>query len=317
MEGEAAGRESKGKGKGKDAEPNPEGTPGHDAADKQPAGALLPQMVQSAASFLLSAPPGAGLGGGSEKGEPSRAVEALARAGESSVQLRSNIPSGGTMRTGQAQEHISREEASFAAFLDSEDAPMLSEPHGSQAGWQSAVPGSCAFSMVAKAEEPASNSVAEQQAKDGADVVALLSRDGDLDQVFEHVSHPPSQNDLAGLRKALFGEDPDQSSSTIAWDNILNFIPEYLQAETATLGDDRSMHLGVSDAGEAWQTWVGQWSRVLTSYQDEVWGDLGALVDEARTEIQRIEGTKPGQKPPEPTALLRLRAVLGHLRGAS
>jgi hypothetical protein len=274
-------------------------------------------MAQSAASFLLSGPPGTSLGSGGEKGESSRAVEALARAGESSVQLRSNIPSGETMRTGQAQEHISREEASFAAFLDSESVPMLSEPHGLEPAWQSAVPNSHVVSTLAEAKEPPSNSVAEQQAKDGADVVALLSSDGDVDQVFEHVNQPPSQNELAGLRKALFGEDPDQSSAPIAWDNILNFIPEYLQAQTITPGDDLFMHLGTSDAGEACQTWVGQWSRVLTSYQDEVWGDLGALVDEARTEIRRIEETKPGQKPPEPTALLRLRAILGHLRGVA
>jgi hypothetical protein len=164
-----------------------------------------------------------------------------------------------------------------------------------------------------------SQSAAEQEAKDGADVVALLSSDGNLDDVFDHVNENTSQEDLAGLRKALFGDGTDEGTSRIAWDNVLNFIPAYLQTPSAPgsrPGDGLSMHLGVADTEEAWQTWIGEWSRVLVSYQDEVWGDLGALVDEARVEVQRIAEAEPGEKPPEPTALLRLRAILGHLRGA-
>jgi hypothetical protein len=184
--------------------------------------------------------------------------------------------------------------------------------------WRSVVPGS-ATPRATGSREPASRSVAEQEARDGADVAALLSSDGDLDQVFDHTNEPPAPNDLAALRKALFGEGAGHGmSGSISWDNVLNFIPEYLQAPMAPgirPGDQLSSHLGTSDTGKAWQTWIGQWSRVLTSYQDEVWGDLSALVDEARAEVQRIEDAKPGETPPEPTALLRLRAILGHLRG--
>jgi hypothetical protein len=225
---------------------------------------------------------------------------------------------------GQTQEHIAQEEASFAAFLDSGSVPMLSEPGGMEDegyAWQSAVPDPTVL-RATTAVGRATQSTAEQEAKDGADVVALLSGGGDLDHVFEHVNEPPSKEDLAGLRKALFGEGVDHETSPVAWDDVLNFIPEYLQAQ-ATLGarpgpgDEVAMHLGTSDPEEAWQMWIGQWSRVLTSYQDEVWGDLGALVDEARTEVRRIEEAAPGEKPPEPTALLRLRAILGHLRGAN
>jgi hypothetical protein len=77
------------------------------------------------------------------------------------------------------------------------------------------------------------------------------------------------------------------------------------------------MHFGAVDADEARQTWISQWSRLLTSYQDEVWGDLGDLVEEARTEVQRMEEARPDEKPQEPKALLRLRAILGHLRSVS
>ncbi len=322
MADETARRESKGKGKG--AEPSkPEEVPGHGVEEKRDAGASLHRMAQSAASLLMSGPPGAGLGGGNEKGESSRPGAALARAGESSVQLRSTAPSGGSgaMRMGQAEEHIAQEEASFAAFLDSGSVPILSEPSGleDEGAWHSAVSGPSVSGSTRKIERP-TQSITEQEAKDGADVVTLLSRGSDLDEVFRHVNEPPSQEDLAGLRKALFGEGADHGASPVAWDDVLNFIPEYLQAHAAPPGarpgDDLLMHLGTLDPDEAWQTWIGQWSRVLTSYQDEVWGDLGALVDEARTEVRRIEEAAPGEKPPEPTALLRLRAILGHLRGA-
>jgi len=318
MEDQASKREAK--GKGKEAAAKSEGTAGHGAAERKDAGTSLHQMAQSAASFLMSGPPTAGLGSGNEKGESTRAGEALARAGESSVQLRSTVPGGQAMRLGQTQEHIAQEEASFSAFLDSESVPMLSEPSGleDEGAWQSTAPGPT-ISGAPRTTEPASQSVAQQQARDGADVVALLSSDGDLDHVFEHVNEPPTQADLAGLRQALFGEGAETGTPPVAWDNVLNFIPEYLQAHAAPgirLDDQLAMHLGSPDAEEGWQAWVGQWSRVLTSYQDEVWGDLGALVDEARTEIRQIKEAAPGEKPPEPTALLRLRAILGHLRGA-
>lgn len=322
-EDESAGRDAKGKGKGKDVGPDQAATPGHDATEGKGSGSLLPRVAQSAASlpsFLLSGPPGAaGLGGGNEKGESSRTSEALTRVGDSSVQLRSSAPGGGTMRMGQTQEHIAREEASFAAFLDSESAPTLTGPGELEGAWQSAV-GATTVSPAANTTGPPARSVAEQQARDGAEVVALLSGDGDLEPVFDSAGELPSQGDLDGLRKALFGDEADQSSPAIPWDSVLNFIPEYLRGQTAAEtrpGDALSMHMGTTDAGEAWQTWIGQWSRVLTSYQDEVWGDLSALVEEARAEVRQMEETKPGEKPPEPTALLRLRAILGHLRGGS
>ncbi|KAK4144635.1 uncharacterized protein C8A04DRAFT_27571 [Dichotomopilus funicola] len=293
---------------------------GDDAADLQASGTSLPQMVQSAASFLLSGPPaGSGLGASDEKGGSSRVGEALARAGESSVQLRSNLPApgGATLRSGQAQDHIAQEEASFSAFLNSDNAPALTVPEEMQNAWQPAAPRS-AIPAAERAEQPNSHSVAEQQARDGNDVVAMLSGDGDLEQVFAEVGAAPSPSDLANLREALFGEGAENRVPSSAWDNVLNFIPEYLRAaptESIGPGDPVSQHLGTSNTGEAWESWLDQWSRVLTSYQDEVWGDLNALVEEARAEVQQIEEIKPGDKPIEPTALLRLRTILGHLRG--
>ncbi|KAK3299108.1 uncharacterized protein B0H64DRAFT_91251 [Chaetomium fimeti] len=313
MDGDASRAESKDKGKGKadGAGASSDEAPSHTTDRTKSAGTSLPRMAQSAASFLLSGPPGEGLGASHEKGDSSRVSKALARAGESSVQLRPNAQRGAAMRMGQAQEHIAQEEASFSAFLDSGSAPMLSEPSSMENAWQSAVPRAPTAGAIGTLE-PVPLSVAEQEARDGVDVATLLSGHGDLDQVFDHANEPPALDDLAGLREALFGERAGQgSSSPIAWDDVLNFIPEFLRAPDNQL----SMHMGTSHMDEAWQTWIDQWSRVLTSYQDEVWGDLGSLVEEARSEVRRIEEAKPGEKPPEPTALLRLRAILGHLRG--
>jgi hypothetical protein len=154
---------------------------------------------------------------------------------------------------------------------------------------------------------------------DGAHVVALLSSGDDFDDVFCSVDEPASREELERLRKALFDEPIDGGTSAIAWDNALNFVPEFLQIPAAPgtqPGDDLTLHMGATDANEAWQAWIGQWSRVLTSYQDEVWGDLGGLVDEARTEVEQMQRAGPGENSREPKALLRLRAILGHLRGA-
>ncbi|KAL2255989.1 hypothetical protein VTK26DRAFT_2380 [Humicola hyalothermophila] len=323
MENQASSRDSKGKGK--------DTTPNHlrdttsrlnEATERVGSRGLLPRMAQSAATLpasLLSGPPGSELNRRGEKGESSRAGEAIVRAGESSAQFRSNIPSGGSMRAGQTQEHIAQEEASFAAFLDSEAAPTLSAPGEMEQAWESAASSATGQLPGSRTLERLPQSVVEQEAKDGADVVALLSNDNGLGSVFESVDAPPSEMDLSELRKALFGEETNHGASPIAWDNVLNFIPEYLRGETAggiQSGDHLSMHLGTTDADEGWQTWISQWSRVLTSYQDEIWGDLNALVEEARAEIQRVQEARAGEKPPEPKALLRLRAILNHLRGA-
>ncbi|KAK4117044.1 hypothetical protein N656DRAFT_764351 [Canariomyces notabilis] len=305
------------KGKGKDVESitqesPPEGSTAQSSTTRTSLAANIAQSAAALPSFLLSGPPAGGLGD-NEKAESSRTGELLARAGESSVQLRSNTLGGEAIKPAHTEEHVAREEASFAAFLDSEVPAMSSGSGELERAWQSA---SAVTSIPnpTPAAETLSHSVAEQQAKDGADVVALLSGGGDFDYVPDADEHI-SRDDLASLRKALFPEESAPGATPSTWDNVLNFIPEYFRGHTAA-EDDLSTHLGTTDADEAWQQWIEQWSRVLTSYQDEVWGDLGALVEEARAEVRQLEEVKPGEKPPEPTALLRLRAIVGHLRGA-
>ncbi|KAK0737703.1 hypothetical protein B0T21DRAFT_287970 [Apiosordaria backusii] len=306
----------KGKGKERDTGHSQDAPVESSSHQSQATGSTFSRIAQSAASlpsFLMSGPPEAGPGG-SEKGETSRVGQALARVGDSSVQVQVNTSAGETMRPGHTEAHIAQEEASFAAFLDSDDVPMLSEPVDVEGAGHSAVSTSSTSTTVASVWEP-SQSVKEQMANDGADVVALLSGHNDP-EVDILPGEPISHTDLTNLRKALFGEDVDRPPAAVPWDNVLNFIPEYLQAGTNVgVNTELYSHLGAENTEEAWQTWLDQWSRVLTDYQDEVWGDLNALVDDARAEIKRMEEIKPGEKPPEPRALLRLRAILGHLRG--
>ncbi|KAK4197495.1 hypothetical protein QBC40DRAFT_285451 [Triangularia verruculosa] len=314
------GGADKGKGKDLDIKQNQGEALQNDDHQAQDTASALSRIAQSAASlpsFLMSGAPEASPGG-IEKGESSRVGQALARAGDSSVQVQATASTGETLRAGHTKAHVAQEEASFAAFLDSDDVPMLSEPAGLDEVWQSATSAaetSPASVSAAPAWEP-SQSVKEQMANDGAEVVALLSGHIDPEPDMPAPEEPISQRDLESLRKALFDEDAGRSTAGVEWDNVLNFIPQYLQTNT-TAGANIELysHLGAENTDEAWQTWLDQWSRVLTDYQDEVWGDLNALVDDARAEIKRMEEVKPGEKPPEPKALLRLRAILGHLRG--
>ncbi|KAK4224604.1 hypothetical protein QBC38DRAFT_14486 [Podospora fimiseda] len=320
MSGQKESRDGEGQGKGKEKEKDVVQSGLDDInTPEQSSPSAFSRIAQSAAalpSSLFSGPPGPEVSslGANGKGAPSAVGQALARAGESSVQIRPNIPSGGTLRPGHAREQIAKEEASFAAFLDSDDVPMLSEPGRLEGAWQqsSSTPATEA-SLVLSDVRQLSRSVLEQMTSDGADVVALLSADDPLEPDFG-VDEGISPEDLSSLRKALF----DGTSSGVAWDSILNFIPDYLHPQLPADSQQTGnlvLHLGTRDASEAWDIWVDQWARVLTDYQDEVWGDLGALVNEARAEVKKLEEVKPGDKPTEPTALLRLRAILGHLRG--
>lgn len=285
---------------------------------------LLPRIAKSAAalpSALFSGAPQAeeGLGaiGGGEKAGPSRAAKSLARIDETFTQTTPSISGGETVRSRPVHEHIEKEEASFSAFLDSTEPWIPSQPSsGLEERWQSHSHIS-EWSGAKEETQQVPLSVAEQQACDGQDVVALLSSrdDEELDRAGNEALSP---EEMSNLRKALFGEgeDSNQHLSSI-WDNALNFTPAYLR-ETGPGADlDLALHMGTTERDESWEAWIGQWSRVLTEYQDEVWGDLGALVEQARDEIKQLEESRGKEEPAVAPALLRLRAILGHLRGST
>jgi len=166
--------------------------------------------------------------------------------------------------------------------------------------------------------ENRSSAIAAQEERDGVDVVHLLSQAdaGFSDQIDDAGI---SGENLAPLRRALFeaGE-----TGTTEWDNVLNFIPDFVRpdasggyggTETWKAAEARSA-LGLSHSPEAARLWVEQWTDVLTRYSDEVWGDLGSLVQEARSELERLAEPGGDGRTASAKALQRLRQVLGHIR---
>ncbi|KAG8409479.1 hypothetical protein J3459_017472 [Metarhizium acridum] len=152
-------------------------------------------------------------------------------------------------------------------------------------------------------------SVTEQEALDGSDVVHFLSRPetGDLPISEEPGEMTPSE--AARLRAALFGS----GSSWPFWDQLLNFSPAFV-VEVEGCGRDADSYMGTSDVGLARSTWLRHWNDVLSSYTDEVWGDLAPLATEAKEELQQYTQTQESLEA-STTALNRLRLILNHVRG--
>ncbi|KAK8168641.1 hypothetical protein BKA80DRAFT_267473 [Phyllosticta citrichinensis] len=58
---------------------------------------------------------------------------------------------------------------------------------------------------------------------------------------------------------------------------------------------------------------LADWEDVLTSYADQVWGDMLPIVKEARSQLQEV---KSGMNRLDNKAVARLRMILGHVVGA-
>ncbi|KAK7924626.1 hypothetical protein PG985_006680 [Apiospora marii] len=221
---------------------------------------------------------------------------------------------GASFKSAQLDEHIASQEAAFSAFLDGESAqPIISFPTAGRA---------CAEDHLNNNPTVVKTTAMAGQAQaDGMDVVKLLDST-DYNSVTE-----PDEADVtltsaeaAGLRRALFQNEDSQESRQhhIDW-NILNFFPDFLSDGRRRWGyTELPNHMGVTDPIEARDLWVKQWQHVLSDYTDEVWGDLGSLVDEARQEVEEASAREPDATgPPEMPALRRLRQVLNHIRGGS
>ncbi|KAK1503186.1 uncharacterized protein CCOS01_17044 [Colletotrichum costaricense] len=153
-----------------------------------------------------------------------------------------------------------------------------------------------------------------QEANDGLGVVDLLNSleldgfDVNDDDLQTHIS---PEEELS-LKRALFDDAHGRTASN--WTSLLDFQPHFLN------GDDPSellQHFGVADVQQARAMWMESWNDVLTSYTDEVWGDLGSLARQAHQEIEgaRGDGTEATTGPDEMQALQRLRQILAHVRG--
>ncbi|KAI5462938.1 hypothetical protein BGZ63DRAFT_380061 [Mariannaea sp. PMI_226] len=242
-----------------------------------------------------------------EKGTPSFSTidksssvagEASSQRGHSSV-LESSIRLQPTLESSAA----SRE---FSNFAEAEPLPLGIEPH---------LPHH--LTPFHQIHHP-SPSIAEQEREDGGAVLDLLDGPSDeLDAVLmgTQVDITNDNDDLdpltvAKLRDALF----DSSHLESRWDDMLNFTPDFLRPSSSA--EDTLLHMGTSDPEEARSIWLHQWSDVLSSYTDQVWGDLGDLVTDARKEVEDLTSNRIAREGhPETKALDRLRQILAHVRG--
>ncbi|CCF46528.1 hypothetical protein CH063_00619 [Colletotrichum higginsianum] len=205
-------------------------------------------------------------------------------------------------------------ERQYDGFMDAQTAldnsVQLQTPSELQPGF--AGPGNISHSSRSWSVE---SDVKEQQARDGQQVIDLLNAPGEsdgLDFMHDSIQTFVSPEEEESLREALFGSGGDITVSN--WTPLLDFEPDFLQGNSAT---ELQQHFGVADPRQARAMWVDGWNDVLTSYTDEVWGDLGSLAQEAHREIQeaRGQGTLTTVDSGGMHALQRLRQILAHVRG--
>lgn len=158
------------------------------------------------------------------------------------------------------------------------------------------------------------SAVIKQESRDGQQVIDLLNLPSEMDGIDSTNAsrNQPllSRQEQSALKEALFGHGGRKA--TPRWETLLNFHPGFLQEYNEP---EILQHFGDVDPVEAKARWMDGWNDVLTSYNDEVWGDLGPLAREAQREIDEARGQGSRQGPEKMKALGRLRQILAHVRG--
>lgn len=219
--------------------------------------------------------------------------------------------SANAFRIGHNEEHIRQSEEEFSSFLNGIDSFTPSETGGGRfAGDGEGIGLSEAWTrhqvgLSLPSQKPVHESVAEQQSRDGEEVLAILAQPGSADDAFEAPVEdddydwglsPEQLSQLRALTKDLF--PPTEVHGPINPDNPLNLAPNFE-------GAYGQPPMGSND-------WREQWEGVLNRYTDEVWGGLLPIVKEARKEVAELRNdiSSTGQ----PKALRRLGAILRQLR---
>ncbi|KAI0839005.1 hypothetical protein F5Y06DRAFT_37336 [Hypoxylon sp. FL0890] len=209
----------------------------------------------------------------------------------------------GTFKSTQVRGQHAPGESSFSSFLNSTSTLEVMEPgyldREGRGQRNDLEPGQMSQSAAI-------------MATDGMDVVSLL--DSGYDEV-EDAEFFLTDDERVALRHRLFenGEASRRNPQRVEqWENILNFFPD-IKTNSNGIQEYADL-LGTSDLEEARSIWINQWQRVLSSYTDEVWGDLTPLVDEAREELTSLSRSREAS-PAKPKALRRLQQILHHVRG--
>lgn len=220
-------------------------------------------------------------------GGPSASSRPAVMLGETSSQVTAQV--GEALRL---KQYGQGSPCAFNSFIDGESgqAPVAPAPHASENSPATGPP----ISFTA------------QEAIDGAAVVCLLSIAEDAPPTDDDDRLSPAE--AGRLREALFGPGKADKDD---WDHILESIPTSIPSP-----DDRQLLLGTQDPAMAQNFWLWKWREVLSSYTDEVWGDLGPLVAEAKQDLERRISRKlpEGSDSCETKAMRRLRLILVHVR---
>ncbi|CAK7198085.1 hypothetical protein SEUCBS139899_000743 [Sporothrix eucalyptigena] len=277
--------------------------------------------------------------GPSSRAQPS----APAAAGEGSA---ASIPTwtGASGGSSHAQQHATAQDAAFASFLDGADIDMSmpTEPiiglddDNSTDAWSMPAPHQTqpTSSQSNPLLQQPSSAVTEQESRDGLDVVNLLSADGPAEEEPNYGDIELAEDEIEALKRALFGENSDNNAPSAGnreWDNVLNFIPDFVRPNplggyeneqsnalfstgAPVKSNETQATMGMAHSSESTRQWLDQWHDVLTRYDDEVWGGLSPLVEQAREEVDQLQQSEPAQIAAGTKALDRLRQILGHLR---
>jgi hypothetical protein len=208
------------------------------------------------------------------------------------------------LKSGHPEQHIQQLENEFSSFLDGIDSftPSDNFDAASAGKLEDAWERSQAPPQLYDTRYP-KRTVAEQESRDGEEVLAILSFPVGPEDVFEAPLEYQEDYD--------WGLSSEQLSQLRAMTKDILPQPEIHTVVTA----EHPLNLNPNFEGEtieAREHWREQWEGVLTGYTSEVWGGLLPLVKQARQEMEesRIEGSANEK----PTALRRLEAILGHLQ---
>ncbi|OTB16072.1 hypothetical protein K445DRAFT_317702 [Daldinia sp. EC12] len=221
--------------------------------------------------------------------------------GSSSFAQRS-IPD--SFKAAQSQEQGAKAESTFREFLN--NSTSLSGKHES-----SSVKTGGVEQIYKSSLGKIQRSVPSIDPADGMDVVELL--DSGYGEI-EETDLALTDTEQATLHHHLFGDDESGGRPLgKRWDDALNFFPG-LGSNSSGIQEYANL-LGTSDMEEARSIWVSQWQGVLSSYTDEVWGELGPLVNQARKELTGLSEPYEEAPPSKLKAVRRLQQLLRHIRG--
>jgi hypothetical protein len=299
---------SKGKGRGHPDEP---------VDNAESAVSTILKSAVGLATSALAAPPSHELNGlHATASAVSSKISPLTSANEYGGSSRISAKSTGLVDSGvreqqpsssllsDTEQHTARVEADFAAFLEGGD-PFAQAPDPDSL-LQPSSAGYDALAGTADASRLPALTVAQQEAIDGAEVTAMLCTPSTWDSHDELAVHTsdrpvleamsPAQHAVWRERLARDGHAPKTLHCGVPFEHPLNFAPP----------------AGLNEAER--ERFLHDFHALLTSYTDEVWGDLKPLVHASLKEMDDLRTAQLRDPDPGRTrALRRLWAVMGHL----